>query len=241
MNEEFNGGMNSKPPRTPSPPPANLHPPPLRYPDTLGSVIEVLATEGKGLGIFATADIPPYTILLSEAPLIILQDTGTRVDPLEVSLAALAPAQRASFLSLSHFSRNPNESLARSIVYSNGYSIKNDLATGLFETASRINHSCVPNTSYVWKESTGRIVFWNRWKLMKGEEVCVDYGHKPNYLKRLYGFDCDCGGCTEAGSDLGSSSSETEDREVKGIEEVLEEDRNALDSGVGSVKELHRS
>jgi len=208
LEEEFNGGINSKPPRTPSPPPAILHPPPLRYPETLQSLIEIRITEGKGLGIFALVDIPANTVLLSEAPLVILQDTGTRVDPLEVSLAALSPERRASFLSLSHYSSNPNESIARSIVYSNGYSIKNDMATGLFETASRINHSCVPNSSYIWKDGAERIIFWNHWKLLQGEEVSVDYGHKPHYLKKFYGFDCDCGGCTEAGSEIESSSSE---------------------------------
>ncbi|KAG9249339.1 hypothetical protein BJ878DRAFT_579594 [Calycina marina] len=212
MSEDFNGGINAQPPRTPSPPPSTLLSQPRLYPDTVGTLIEIRAVEGKGLGVFALVDIPPMTVLLCESPLIILQDTGTRIDPLDVSVAALSPVDHASLLSLSHYSRNPNETLARSIVYSNGYSIKDDLATGLFETASRINHSCVPNTSYVWKKSIGRIVFWNRFKLLEGEEVCVDYGHKPTWLKKFYGFDCACGGCTDVGSDTRSSSSGSEDR-----------------------------
>jgi hypothetical protein len=59
-----------------------------------------------------------------------LIDTGTRADPLDAAVAALTPAQRKSFLSLSYFSQNALESVNRSIVYSNGYSILNDLATG---------------------------------------------------------------------------------------------------------------
>lgn len=82
-----------------------------------------------------------------------------------------------------------------------------DMATGIFETASRINHSCVPNSAYVWKENVGRMVFWNRVKLLEGEEITVDYGHKPNQLRRIYGFECQCGGCTDPGSEVRSGCS----------------------------------
>ena len=44
------------------------------------------------------------------------------------------------------------------------------------------------------------MVFWNRFKLLAGEEVTVDYGHKKKYLARIYGFECACGGCTDSGS-----------------------------------------
>ncbi len=194
------------PPPTPEGHPASLSPVPLRYPDTLGKLIEIRDAEAKGLGVFALSDIPSGTILLSEAPLVTLIDTGSRADPLDAAVNALSPSKKASFFSLHHFSRNKNETVSRSIVYSNGYSIKNDLATGVFETASRINHSCVPNSHYLWKESIGRMVFWNRFKLLEGEEVTVDYGHKKKYLEKIYGFECQCGGCTDSGSEARSSS-----------------------------------
>lgn len=68
------------------------------------------------------------------------------------------------------------------------------------------------------------MVFWNFRKLVAGEEVTVDYGHRPNQLKRIYGFECACGGCTERGSVVGSSVSEeeTEGKEMGGIDEVIE-------------------
>jgi hypothetical protein len=204
------------PPATPEGHLTSLCPVPLRYPDTLGTVIAIRDTEIKGLGVFALHDIEPGTILLSEAPLVTLIDTGSRTDPLDIAVNALSPSKKASFLSLHHFSRNKNESVSRSIVYSNGYSIKNDLATGVFETASRINHSCVPNSHYLWKESIGRMVFWNRFKLLEGEEVTVDYGHKKKYLEKIYGFECQCGGCTDSSSDARSSSGS----ESGGIEDM---------------------
>ncbi len=173
-------------PPTPSPPPISLNPAPLRYPETLGSLIEIRDSESKGLGVFALQDILPGTIVLCEAPLVTLIDTGTRADPLDIVVNALSPHLKESFFKLSHFSSNKNESVSRSIVYSNAYSISNDLATGVFETASRINHSCVPNSSYVWKEEAGRMVFWNTFRLMEGEEVTVDYGHKKKQLERIW-------------------------------------------------------
>lgn len=204
------------PPSTTEGHPASLSPVPLRYPDTLGTLVEIRDTEAKGLGVFALCDIVPGTILLSEAPLVTLIDTGSRADPLDVAVNALSPHEKASFFSLHHFSRNKNESMSRSIVYSNGYSIQNDLATGVFETASRINHSCVPNSFYLWKESTGKMVFLNRFNLIEGEEVTVDYGHKKKYLEKIYGFECQCGGCTESGSDARSSKGS----ETSGIEDM---------------------
>ncbi|KAE9368391.1 SET domain-containing protein [Stipitochalara longipes BDJ] len=222
------------PPATPERHPESLSPIPLRYPDTLGTLIEIRDTEAKGLGVFALHDIEPGNVLLCETPIVTLIDTGSRADPLDIAVNALSPTQKASFLSLHHFSRNKNESVSRSIVYSNGYSINNDLATGVFETASRINHSCVPNSHYLWKESIGRMVFWNRFKLLEGEEVTVDYGHKKKYLEKIYGFECQCGGCTDSGSDVrsssGSESGGIEDmRSLNAvIHESLEEEKGAI-------------
>ncbi|KAL2063235.1 hypothetical protein VTL71DRAFT_5040 [Oculimacula yallundae] len=199
-------------------------PAPLRDPDTVGTLIEIRQSEDKGLGVFALCDIPPQSVLLCEEPLVVLQDDGARADPLDATVNALSPERRKSFFSLYSYSRNKNESLSRSIVYSNGYSIMNDLATGLFETASRINHSCVPNSQYTWKDNIGRIVFWNRFKLLAGEEVTVDYGHKRNYLKRIYGFDCTCGGCTDPGSDARSDGMST-----SGSDSGLADDMGRID------------
>ena len=54
---------------------------------------------------------------------------------------------------------------------------------------------------------------------MEGEEVCVDYGHGRRLLKRIYGFDCVCGGCTEVGSDVVSEK----EGEKGGVDKVVEE------------------
>lgn len=96
----------------------------------------------------------------------------------------------------------------RAIFYSNGYSIEDDTTTGVFTVASRVNHSCVPNSHFEWREVEGGggkgLLIWNSWRLMAGEEVTVDYGHKSGGgggLRGWYGFVCACGACTDGESE----------------------------------------
>lgn len=49
-------------------------------------------------------------------------------------------------------------------------------------------------------------MFWNRFPLMEGEEVTIDYGHTKEELWLSYGFVCECGGCTESDDESGSES-----------------------------------
>jgi hypothetical protein len=225
----FSKATNCLTPAPPSPPPTpnTIHPPPLRQPETLGTLITIRDSPGRGKGVFALIDIPRRTVLLAESPLVTLIDTGTRADPLDSAVAELSPAARASFFSLHHHASGGRESRSRAIVYSNGYSIRDDLATGVFETASRINHSCVPNASYTWvargKDGVGRMVFWSRDGIRGGEEVLVDYGHRREVLKRIYGFECDCGGCRDEGGGAGDER-ERKGKEIwlTGVEEGME-------------------
>ncbi|KAL3422133.1 set domain-containing protein 5 [Phlyctema vagabunda] len=189
---------------------------PLRVPETLGVLIEVHRSEGKGYGVFALKDIPAGSQVLCEAPLVRLIDDGARVDPLDLAVNGLSAPRKKVYQALHSYRRHKSESLNRSIMYSNGFAI-GTVATGIFETASRINHSCVPNTEFAWHESLGRMVYTNRFALFEGEEITIDYGHKKGYLKKYYGFECDCGGCTEWGSTAGSVSvaSSSDDGEAK--------------------------
>ncbi|KAJ8066533.1 hypothetical protein OCU04_005589 [Sclerotinia nivalis] len=185
-------------------PPAFSEEPPLRVPETIGTLIEVRTSPKGGLGIFALCPIPPNTLLLSEKPLVILTDTGTRQDPLDALVAALSPSHKAAFLSLHAYQANPRESRNRSILYSNGFGVGKveNLSTGVFETASRFNHACVANSGYRWEEDAdrkGRMKYFSIRHIEMGEEITVDYGHGVKGLKRFYGFECDCEKCRGRG------------------------------------------
>lgn len=188
-----------------------------RSPETVGTLIKVHRSEGKGYGIFALKDIPVGSIILSEAPLVNLVDDGARVDPLDGLVDGLPPALKKAYQSLHSYRQRGSESLNRTILYSNGFAV-GKVATGVFEIASRFNHSCVPNSEFDWHEELGRMVYKNRYPLMEGEEVTIDYGHKKGHLKKFYGFECNCGGCTECGSV--TSSSEVCEKEVKRKQEI---------------------
>jgi hypothetical protein len=183
-------------PKSPKPAPADLSHIPTRYPETLGTLVEIRESEGKGLGMFAMKDILPGTFLLCEIPLLVMVKTDT----IHSLTKTLSLEGKKKLMSLSAFN---NEETALSeeehlaiIENCNSFEMIEG-KSGFFETASRINHSCVPNSSYRWRESIGRLAVWNRFKLLEGEEVSIDYGHGRRVLRSNYGFECDCGGCSE--------------------------------------------
>ena len=75
---------------------------------------------------------------------------------------------------------------------------------GLFLTASRLNHSCVPNADHYFDAETQcQVVFANR-HLRPGEEIFVSYikhtslrGLRALELNHRWGFACDCPACDE--------------------------------------------
>lgn len=87
----------------------------------------------------------------------------------------------------------------RSNAYKTGESI------GLFPEIARINHECVPNTSYYWNSRVGeRIIFANR-RISAGEELSDSYISllvgREERQKGLepYGFECRCKACARGG------------------------------------------
>ncbi|KAF8860051.1 SET domain-containing protein, partial [Acephala macrosclerotiorum] len=169
---------------------------PVRYPETLGTLVQICEVEGKGLGMIAAKDIPPGTFLLVETPIFVLLKSQTDT-AIEAAVDALSPETKRKYFELSAYMGEEGESLKARIMDCNAFSIMDETASGVFETASRINHSCVPNSQYGWRESIGRLVVWNRFKLLEGEEVTIDYGHGKKSLRENYGFECTCGGCTD--------------------------------------------
>jgi len=80
--------------------------------------------------------------------------------------------------------------------------------------------SSIPNSEFTFDKEQGRMVFTNRFKLLRREEVTVDYGHNKRHLAKYYGFECNCGGCTDSESVTSSSSAETS-QEMLSIGEIL--------------------
>lgn len=138
----------------------------------------------------------------------IITNTYPFPDPVETAFKALTPSEKTSYRSLHAYRPQVlRDTLNRSIMYTNGFHIGsgND-KTGVFLLASRFNHSCVANTRYVWHDAIkkskinengevveeiveeGRMVFTTYYKLLDGEEVTIDYGHKPSVSFPLYEY-----------------------------------------------------
>ena len=161
-----------------------------------GEWIEIRESPGKGLGMFASRDIPTGTLILAEEPLFFIRTTAKKHE-LDALVASLTPQQQAAFKSLASFRRDSAETENEAIVHTNCFRTGENRG-GVFATGSRLNHSCCPNIEYTWDQRTQRMLFVTRWKITKGEEILNNYGstYKQD-MKQFWGFDCNCGYCNE--------------------------------------------
>jgi len=209
-----------------NPPPA---PPP---PPTAGKLYELRRTAYKGFGLFATRFIPIGTRILVESPLLTIPD-----DALHLAWAPycrLSNAQKAAFdklhdwapryLELDRASRvhlldpfnrgvggeGVEAAVAEhirvmSIFACNNFSVPCGLA--VFETASRLNHSCVPNVHHFFNPTLQQQFVHALRDIAPDEELSASYlGSAGDYrpraqrvemLQRCYGFTCRCPACAD--------------------------------------------
>jgi len=175
-------------------------------------VYTVRPSPGKGLGVFALHDVDVGSIIMREAPILVIKRPdfvkGTGYPMSAISqlvrseFALLSPREQEEVMNLTyHATEAEKESSDRLglIFRSNAYNTGEGI--GLFPKIARINHSCRPNTSYYWNAKLNkRVVYANR-KIKKGEEVFDSYislllPHEERQ-KRLdsYGFTCSCEAC----------------------------------------------
>ncbi|KAF2731532.1 SET domain-containing protein [Polyplosphaeria fusca] len=215
----------------------------------------VTPSPGKGLGVFATRALEEGTIVMREAPSLLITpppivpgygynvtEVGLRV---QSAFDSLSPALQSEILSLhAHFKPGESSSTAfarlKAIFRSNAYNTGKDI--GLFPKIARINHSCRPNAGYVWNERLGRrVVFANR-RIEEGEEITDSY--VPLLLSRrerqqrldTYGFRCKCEACR-----VGEEEGRKSDRRRRDIKELLGELERGIaveakEDGVGRKK-----
>ncbi|KAF2835421.1 SET domain-containing protein [Patellaria atrata CBS 101060] len=200
----------------------------------------IRTSPGRGLGIFTTRPIPAGTRLIAEPPLLSVPHGRYRVADLEARYAALTPSQQALYASLgsSHTQRAkhwgvgvykhiPRWDLERvreiqaircagvksvgSIFVTNCMGMGADgEGAGVFPTAARCNHSCVPNACFAWNERLGAETVHAVRDLEMGEEVLVSYCYVLHardlrrWELRGYGFECECEVCEGDSWDVGS-------------------------------------
>ena len=183
--------------------------------------------------MFATAPITLGTLIICEQPLI--RVTGEAVRSVWGSYCRLSNPQKAAFDSLHgyqaknlnfeqesrRFLIDPNddsldeedieELVADHVRVMSIFAVNNfhippyDL--GVFATASRLNHSCVPNVHHSFNPTLKSTTIYAVKDIQAGEELCATYlGGEAHYfvrsqrieiLRSRYGFTCDCTACRD--------------------------------------------
>ena len=105
---------------------------------------------------------------------------------------------------------------------------------GIFPTASRLNHSCVPNAYFAWNWKSKTLTVHALTPIPSGNEILVDY-RVLNYLKTGderrqelsddYHFVCNCPAC-EPNTDF-SAASEDRRRQMRELEQQIKDDKRS--------------
>lgn len=169
--------------------------------------IEIISTPDRGLAAFTTRKVKAGTLIIAERPLITLdRDRENDVTAVEQAFSSLpSRAQQKTYLRLFDAQKSRMPRVA-SIYYSNCYNCEGSRAAGgsaIGATASRINHSCVPNVQFSFDENSGEMRFHALRDIPRGKEVCSDYdravfevaARRRRKQMMYYGFACVCEAC----------------------------------------------
>jgi hypothetical protein len=176
-------------------------------------LIEVRNSIGKGLGIFATSDIPRGTRVIAEAALLKIDwNHGDARDILQ-AFESLPASKQSSYLKLHGFACAEFRSAAENETGQSWqtmpelqwrvFSIFAANAFGdVFLLGSRINHSCIPNIHLAYNSNLEKETFHSVREISAGEELTITYNDGINRTKNQrqaeldkWGFTCTCPAC----------------------------------------------
>jgi len=162
--------------------------------------------------MIAAAALPRGSVILTEAPLFKYPSTNVPPSVLDRlvtdAVSNLSNEKKAAFLAL-HCAQSKQTSAvspAVGICSTNAFGLGyKSRESGIFEVASRFNHSCLPNASHFWKAGRGVMEVTAQRDIPEGAEITMSYlsssefflPHKPRQavLEYRYGFRCDCAAC----------------------------------------------
>ncbi|RMZ02615.1 hypothetical protein D0864_03151 [Hortaea werneckii] len=200
---------------------------------TIANVFEMRETADRGYGLFATAHIPIGARILCESPLLRIDENGLHraINAYE----KLQDSQKAAFDELQFFKpelidleqasrfdlierqdkRLDDDQLCDAVVADHvrimGIFAANNFAAGkglaVFEKASRLNHSCVPNVHHSFNPTLQKQTVHAVRDIQPGEELCTTYlggpgcyyvrSQRVEMLRSNYGFTCTCTACSD--------------------------------------------
>ncbi|OCL05220.1 SET domain-containing protein, partial [Glonium stellatum] len=167
-------------------------------------------TPHADLGLIATAPIPRGTRILTEPALLSLRPSATSPHAIHAAFLALPPTAQATILALdavedadswplrariAELAKRREEqdsaALEREFVAAlERFKVVNAGAdgepyVGVFPTASRLNHSCLPNTYITFNRGLGQLAVHATCDILPGEELtCTYLGAVSFYMSR---------------------------------------------------------
>ncbi|KAL8821270.1 MAG: hypothetical protein Q9223_000643 [Gallowayella weberi] len=202
---------------------------------------EVKETANKGLGVFATRDIPRGTRIMCDCPLIHVDHLAK---PFVPTLVRKLPAEdQAKFTSLFGYwppgqkaeaerdfrrlSLNDTKLVSMedqlkiiAVFRYNGH--RTDSGVAVCYHVGRLNHSCLPNAYHTWNNVIDRATVHAVQDIAKGEEILTTYlpaalprAQRQSQLLERWGFRCQCPAC-----DSSSAFGKASDRRRKRLQEL---------------------
>jgi len=160
----------------------------------------VVGIPGKGEGLVASANLVPGTIIVAEKPLIVVESDFAVIQVLP-KFQSLPDDKKAAVMSLydpgeklnskyQHLSQDENDRKVMRIFEANSIDLcshqeMNINKSGLYQTISKINHSCSPNVIWTWiKEDSSKSIKQVRVirDIKAGEEIVASYLMKREYF-----------------------------------------------------------
>lgn len=174
----------------------------------------------------------PGDLILEEAPLVFVPDNMDKENTarmLDDVVGRMTQTQRDVLLCLSDC-RNPLQPDHLGRFYTNAHSWGEDAV--LCPIMARANHSCRPNAEFVTRKDLGVQHLRAIYVVEEGEEVEINYmlmseegcqrrEGRQEYLRKCYGFQCICKGCTLQEEELAADESLREalqELQARGVE-----------------------
>lgn len=170
----------------------------------------VKTSPGKGQGIFASRNVSRGERILMDKPFFIVTKPYTPKTVLS-DFERMPLERRTQYMQLYCPDRPDDIHMTdvMRIFEANCFNIGDKAA--MFLTATRFNHSCLPNAYYSWSGGREELRLHSMLDIPEGEEMTICYGNpfctfrQRQYELRIYNFDCNCPAC-QVGTVFGQAS-----------------------------------
>jgi hypothetical protein len=159
--------------------------------------VEVRSSPGRGLGIFATKDLPRGFRVFEEQPMMHFPDERFTDEEIQEVFDHLSMEEQSEFQKLHLGSHIEGQSRITSIFFTNSFGHRS--GPMLFLKSSRVNHSCIPNALAAWNSKIERQTIQLTRAVVIGEEITITYcdprmefEDRWQTLRTDWNFDCNC-------------------------------------------------